>query len=106
MNIRNLDYDNRTVMISQHVNGITELRRIDMKDFPLTLMGVFEAIGVETSLTDDMRAEVWSESFEPVLVESPCQTSASDSLRCDTVFYFWGRCWKKQHSAYDNHLES
>ena len=52
MKIRNLDYDNRTVMISQHVNGITELRRIDMKDFPLTLTGVFDAMGEETSLTE------------------------------------------------------
>lgn len=55
MKIHRLDYDNRTVTISQQVNGITELRRIDMKDFPLTLTGVFEAMGEEASLTDDER---------------------------------------------------
>ena len=50
MNIRNLDYDNRTVMISQHVNGITELRRIDMKDFPLTLTGVFSSRSISVKI--------------------------------------------------------
>ena len=52
MKIRNLDYDNLTVMISQNVNGITELRRVDMKDFPLTLTGVFDAMGEDVSFDD------------------------------------------------------
>lgn len=55
MKILRLDYDNRVVMISQQVNGITELRRVDMKDFPLTLMGMFGAMGEETSSIADER---------------------------------------------------
>lgn len=59
MKIRNLDYDNKVVMISQQVNGITELRRVDMKDFPLTLMGVFGAMGEDVSLTERGEVKCW-----------------------------------------------
>lgn len=53
MRIRNLDYDNRVVTISQQVNGVVELRRIEMKDYPLTLTGVFGAMGEDVSFAED-----------------------------------------------------
>lgn len=53
MKIRLIDYDNRFIMVSIDIDGITQLRRIDMKDFPLNLLGMFDAMDDETRALAD-----------------------------------------------------